>query len=418
MKKSFIVLFVVLMLLSSFAPSTAYARVHHDFLEAYGLEPETSREEFLDYVLENATERPWEDWVEELEREPTKGEVLDNYFYGFETIYPSDLGIEVDEEYADWHINWYMPYPPKHTPELIDTSEVRRKSNKLALQGSMFMVHIATGGLTIPLHILLEVAVYLATPEFLDEADLDPMDEPVATTEPQPAPVAAEPAPKPAEDKMTDVRKLQEEMKSRAPERPPMEVIFGEPGGGTPGGGGIYYEKPVLYLYPEEKQVVTVEVHSPYEMIESIPPYNEGWTVTVEPCGKIDNHYDYLFYELFTDYDFSREAGWVIKRSNFVQKMGGILSEIGLAGQEIDDFVDYWDDSLSTHYDYYAAYYLLPDEIEEVASLTISEKPDSILRVSFLFVPLDQAIELDSPTLEPFSREGFTVVEWGGLQVE
>ena len=52
----------------------------------------------------------------------------------------------------------------------------------------------------------------------------------------------------------------------------------------------------------------------------------------------------------------------------------------------------------------------------EVAELEITPAPDSILRVFMVFRALDEPMEIESPDLAPFAREGFTVVEWGGRQ--
>ena len=52
-----------------------------------------------------------------------------------------------------------------------------------------------------------------------------------------------------------------------------------------------------------------------------------------------------------------------------------------------------------------------------MASLDISPAPDSILRVFMAYQPLDEPIEMEPQQLEPFIRTGFTVVEWGGAQI-
>ena len=51
------------------------------------------------------------------------------------------------------------------------------------------------------------------------------------------------------------------------------------------------------------------------------------------------------------------------------------------------------------------------------AELEIIPEPDSILRVFMAYRPLDEAIFIEEQNLEPFKRQGFTVVEWGGTVV-
>ncbi len=176
--------------------------------------------------------------------------------------------------------------------------------------------------------------------------------------------------------------------------------------------------KPVIYFYPENEEHLTITLVPQGKVTESIPPYSEGWTVDVKPNGIIDDEYRYLFYETEIYYSFTLNHGWVIPRKDFVVRMESILKQIGLNEQEKLDFIEYWDQALSKEEEYYAIYYLLPDEIEEAVELKISKKPDSLLRAHFYFKPLRKSIVLEEPKVTPFVREGFTVVEWGGILKE
>ena len=52
--------------------------------------------------------------------------------------------------------------------------------------------------------------------------------------------------------------------------------------------------------------------------------------------------------------------------------------------------------------------------IQELAPLTVTPKPDSVVRVHMVYLPLEQPIEIPEQELTPMERTGFTVVEWGG----
>ena len=54
---------------------------------------------------------------------------------------------------------------------------------------------------------------------------------------------------------------------------------------------------------------------------------------------------------------------------------------------------------------------------EETAGLLISPKPDSILRVFMVYMPLEQPVQAEEPGAGPLERRGFTVVEWGGKEI-
>ena len=51
------------------------------------------------------------------------------------------------------------------------------------------------------------------------------------------------------------------------------------------------------------------------------------------------------------------------------------------------------------------------------AELTITPQPDSLLRVFMAWQPLDKPIDIEPQVLVPFVHEGFTVVEWGGAEI-
>lgn len=55
--------------------------------------------------------------------------------------------------------------------------------------------------------------------------------------------------------------------------------------------------------------------------------------------------------------------------------------------------------------------------MNEAIKLNLSKKPDSILRAYFYFVPLNDNdnLEIKKPEIKNFKRNGFTVVEWGGI---
>ena len=53
----------------------------------------------------------------------------------------------------------------------------------------------------------------------------------------------------------------------------------------------------------------------------------------------------------------------------------------------------------------------------DIAELNISPKPDSELRIYMTFEALDEPVESEITMPEPFVRDGFTVVEWGGSEL-
>jgi len=54
----------------------------------------------------------------------------------------------------------------------------------------------------------------------------------------------------------------------------------------------------------------------------------------------------------------------------------------------------------------------------ENAKLEINPQPDGVLRVFMAWKGLDAPVEVEAQTLKGFERNGFTVVEWGGAEIE
>jgi len=182
----------------------------------------------------------------------------------------------------------------------------------------------------------------------------------------------------------------------------------------------IFYDhaqaaKPVIYLYPEETIGLDVEIVFPYggKITESIPDYNGGWHVTVEPSGIIDGQYDSLFYESEQPDQGQYESGWVVAREQLEDFFTNNMADTKFNQKEIDDFVAYWIPRLTEH-PYYAIYPQYNDELEDMIRLTISPQPDNLIRLIYSIRGLEENnLQLPEPSIPLFEREGFTATEWG-----
>lgn len=64
---------------------------------------------------------------------------------------------------------------------------------------------------------------------------------------------------------------------------------------------------------------------------------------------------------------------------------------------------------------YYFVTFLGNRDMNILAPLTIEPKPDTMIRVLMDFTPLDKPIKVKEYEIVTPKREGFTVVEWGGV---
>lgn len=179
--------------------------------------------------------------------------------------------------------------------------------------------------------------------------------------------------------------------------------------------GGFVERKPNIYLYPVEPCIVTVKIEFPLggDIIESEPAYDNGWTVNVDPSGKINQEYDYLFYESSTPEVYQSQAGWIISKDSLKEFFSDNLSKSGFNDNEKSDFLEYWVPRL-VDYDYYIIYPQYSPEIERIIKLNFSVKPDNVIRLFYVIKgTVNNKLNLLTPVIPQFKREGFVAAEWG-----
>jgi hypothetical protein len=178
--------------------------------------------------------------------------------------------------------------------------------------------------------------------------------------------------------------------------------------------------KPVIYLYPETTIDVSVSIDYDGILTCTYPQYENGWNVTAQPDGTLidasGQTYNYLYWEgiTSTEYDFSQ--GFCVKGSDTAAFLETSLAELGLNRKEANEFIVYWLPLMESN-----AYNLISfqtDAYTNSAKLTITPKPDTLLRIFMAWKPLTEEVEIEPQNLTSCERSGFTVVEWGGTQTK
>ncbi len=178
--------------------------------------------------------------------------------------------------------------------------------------------------------------------------------------------------------------------------------------------------KPAIYLYPENKAELNVQVSPNGGFTYTNPPYGNGWNVEASPNGRIKNlksgkEYNYLYWEgKGLNYPI-KEEGWVIKKENLEKFFDEKLSLIGLNDKEMGDFKEYWLKQLSAK-PYYQISFLTQSEFNRLAPISFSPKsPETLIRVMMTARGLNETKNIQEQHLPPTpKRNGFTAVEWGG----
>lgn len=177
--------------------------------------------------------------------------------------------------------------------------------------------------------------------------------------------------------------------------------------------------KPVIYLYPEEEMKVSVKLDYAGELTATYPAYENGWVVTAQPDGTLEDETGREYYCLFwegisdTEYDFS--TGFVVPGEKTAAFLEDALAQLGLTAKEANEFIIYWLPKMEHN-----PYNLISFQNKvytDNAALSITPAPDSVLRVFMAWKPLEEPVEIEPQVFESFERTGFTVVEWGGAEV-
>ena len=178
--------------------------------------------------------------------------------------------------------------------------------------------------------------------------------------------------------------------------------------------------KPVIYLYPEQVTDMTVWVNPKGGFSYTEPLYKNGWRITASPDGKIVNQddgleYPYLFWEGRGGMYSAPEHYWVVKQTEVETFLTQILDEMGFFENERNDFLEFWLPRMQEA-PYYKIGFHGTEVMNQLAPLQLSVKPDHIFRILMDYSPLEHWLPSDPPTTLPHAnREGFDVMEWGGV---
>ena len=176
--------------------------------------------------------------------------------------------------------------------------------------------------------------------------------------------------------------------------------------------------KPIIYFYPETPTACSAKLTLNGKLTCTYPAHGEkGWeNFTAYPDGTLifpDGKEYYALYwegEQFADWDFSQ--GFCVKGEETAAFLEWALAQQGLTPREANEFIVYWLPLMQENP--YNVISFQTKTYTDGAALEITPAPDSLLRIFMAYYPSDTEIEIAPQTCEPFVREGFTVVEWGG----
>ena len=105
--------------------------------------------------------------------------------------------------------------------------------------------------------------------------------------------------------------------------------------------------KPILYFYPEEPTICSVELELDGKFTCTYPDYEKGWkNFTAYPDGTLIFPDGKAYYALYweglqnTQWDFSK--GFCVSGEDTITFLEWALAEQGLTAREANEFIIYW----------------------------------------------------------------------------
>jgi len=186
----------------------------------------------------------------------------------------------------------------------------------------------------------------------------------------------------------------------------------------------VIADKPVIYVYPQNTTTVNIKLNFKGTLGFTYPKYTNGWNFIADSNGTLNignKKYHYLFYDGAMDLNSQNiklNEGFVVNKNNLVTFFEEKLTKMGLNSKEINDYITYWAPLMSANENNYV-HFMFDKEYSQYSSIEISPKPDNVFRIFMVWYKLGGAIsiKLNEQKIESFTRTRFTVVEWGGAQI-
>ena len=200
-------------------------------------------------------------------------------------------------------------------------------------------------------------------------------------------------------------------------------------------GHHVLPEKPVLYLYPQDEQrlTVTLDLEGTLDTVYPTPDSERAtergtqasWNVTAAPDGTLTDQAGRTYPSLFWDgaMDLPEpDTGFIVAREDAVPFLEDKLAQLGLNDREAADFITYWAPRIRA-YDYTfvsfdASVYAQRASYSFTDEAGASVAPDTFIRVFMTISAASANTRVPEQVLDPApARTGFTAVEWGGAEL-
>jgi len=193
-------------------------------------------------------------------------------------------------------------------------------------------------------------------------------------------------------------------------------------------------EKPVLYVYSPQEQLVTVSVDvdgvidTAYPAPDALETTDRGtqasWSVTASPDGTLTDQGGRTYPSLFWDGEMTLEApeqGFIVAREDAVTFLEEKMALLGLPDKEAADFITFWAPQLrATEYTFVsfaASSYTAHARYSFTDEAGAPVEPDTFIRVFMTIRQAEVTTQVREQAFGPTpQRTGLVAVEWGGTE--
>ena len=186
----------------------------------------------------------------------------------------------------------------------------------------------------------------------------------------------------------------------------------------------IIHRKPVIYVYPDSAQNISVKIEPKARITVTYPEYKNEWNVFAHTDGTLMHNgkaYNYLFWEGQSDIDLLRnemlkEDGFIVSKNNLLSFLENSLMQMGFNSKEQQDFITYWYPEMIKN-ETNQIRFIFNEEYNHLEKLTVIPQPGHSLRMFMVWKKADEHTTLVPQVFPSFTREGFSLVEWGGAEI-
>lgn len=179
--------------------------------------------------------------------------------------------------------------------------------------------------------------------------------------------------------------------------------------------------KPIIYIYPDKDMDVSIKLTNPNDLTTTYPKYDKEWKVKALTDGTLIDKNNKKYYALYWESSNNKKNsikndGFIVKGEDSATFLEEKLKVLGLNYKESNEFIMYWLPKLEENKYNYIRFQTM-NEINNNMGMIINPKPDTLIRVRMEYKGLNKKIKIKEQTLKSISRKGYTVVEWGGTNI-